>query len=232
MKNKKFILLILVIILFSGCSVNYNLTVNEDLTVNEKVVAVESTNSLKTKTGQDPKTAANSLYNFYKIEGVKYKFSTVAGDADTKSYASTSYKSLEEYESRFTSDIVKEVKIKKKDSYITMEYKQDVPLSDFASKSLIYDSIAVNIDVPFKVTEHNADSVKGNTYTWNIEKDGSLKDIKITFNTNETNTSRKFNFGFFKINVSYTFMLIAGLAVIGLVIVMIVYNRNKKNNVM
>ena len=232
MKNKKFILLILVIILFSGCSVSYDLTINEDLTVNEKVVAVESTNSLKTKTGQDPKTAANSLYDFYKNDGVKYKFSTVVGNADTKSYATASYKSLEDYESHFKSDIVKEVNITKKDNYVTLEYKQDVPLSEFSSKSLVYDSIAVNIDVPFKVTENNADSVKGNTYTWNIEKDGSLRDIKITFNTNETNTSRKFNFGFFEINVSYTFMLLAGLAVIVLVIVLIVYNRNKKNNIM
>ena len=232
MKNKKFILLILVIILFSGCSVEYNLTVNEDLTVNEKVVASESKNVLKTRTVQDPKTAANSLYEYYKNDGVKYKFSTVVGDADTKSYATTSYKSLEDYANRFKSDIVKEANITKKDSYITIEYKQDVPLSDFASKSLIYDSISVNIDVPFKVTEHNADSVKGNTYTWNIEKNGELKDIKITFNTKETNTSRRFDLGFLEINVSYTFLLIAGIAVIVLIIVLIVYSRNKKNNIM
>ena len=232
MKNKKFILLILVIILFSGCSVNYDLIVNEDLTVNEKVVATESTKALKTKTGQDPKTAANTLYDYYKNDGVKYKFSTISKDADTKSYATTSYKSLEDYASHFKSDIAKEVNVTKKDSYITIEYKQDVPLTDYASKSLVYDSIAVNIDVPFKVTENNADSVKGNTYTWNITKDGSLKDIKITFNTNETNTSRKFNLGFLEVNVSYTFMLIAGIALIILIIVMIVYNRNKKNNVM
>ena len=198
MKNKKFILLILVIILFSGCSVEYNLTVNEDLTVNEKVVASESKNVLKTRTGQDPKTAANSLYEYYKNDGVKYKFSTVVGDADTKSYATTSYKSLE----------------------------------DYASRSLIYDRIAVNIDVPFKVTKNNADSVKGNTYTWNIEKNGELKDIKITFNTKETNTSRRFDLGFLEINVSYTFLLIAGIAVIVLIIVLIVYSRNKKNNIM
>jgi hypothetical protein len=232
MKNKKFILLILVIILFSGCSVEYNLTVNEDLTVNEKVVASESKNVLKTRTGQDPKTAANSLYEYYKNDGVKYKFSTVVGDADTKSYATTSYKSLEDYENRFKSDIVKEANITKKDSYITIEYKQDVPLDDYASRSLIYDRIAVNIDVPFKVTKNNADSVKGNTYTWNIEKNGELKDIKITFNTKETNTSRRFDLGFLEINVSYTFLLIAGIAVIVLIIVLIVYSRNKKNNIM
>ena len=116
MKNKKFILLILVIILFSGCSVEYNLTVNEDLTVNEKVVASESKNVLKTRTGQDPKTAANSLYEYYKNDGVKYKFSTVVGDADTKSYATTSYKSLEDYANRFKSDI--------EGKYIYLEYRK------------------------------------------------------------------------------------------------------------
>ena len=148
MRNKKFILLILVAILFSGCSVKYDLFINEDLTVNERVTASEESTSLKTKTGQDSKTAASSLYDLYKIDGVKYSFSTVDNSGMTISYANASFNSLEDYESHFKSDVVKEVNVTKKDNLVTLEYKQDIPLTNYASKSLIYDAITVNINVP------------------------------------------------------------------------------------
>lgn len=230
MKKNKIILLILVTLLFSGCSVKYNLSINDDLTVNENIIASEGTYELKTKTGQDPKVAANSLFELYKIEDIEYNISTTS-DSNTTSEVSTSFNSLEEYEDYFKSDIIEKVNITKKDSYITLEYKQDVALTEYASRSLIYDSIEVNIEVPFKVTKHNADSVKGNTYTWNIKKDGKLKDIKITFNKDETDVSKKINlFGFFEINVKYSVLFAVGLVVIILAIIGFVYTNNRKNN--
>ncbi len=230
MKNKKIILLILVMLLFSGCSVKYNLNINEDLTVNEKVTATENLNVLKTRSSEEPKVTANSLYKLYKIDGVKYNFRTTESSNSITSYASTSFKTLEDYESYFKSDIIKEVNLTKKDSYITLEYNQDVPLSSYASKSLIYDDIEINIEIPFKVTENNADKVNGNTYTWYIKKDDNLKNIKVKFNTKETNTSRKFNFGFFEINIKYSVLVAVALALIIFMIVLFVYMRNKKNN--
>ena len=231
MKKIRIILLILVMFLFGGCSVHYDLSINEDLTVNEKVTAVEATSSLKTKTGQDPKVAANAIFESYKIDGIKYIVSTTSDSSLTTTISSASFDSLEEYEEYFKSDIVEKVKVIKNGNYITLKYKQAVPLNQYASKSLIYDSIRVNIDVPFKVTENNADSANGHIYTWNITKDGQLKEIKITFNKNETDSSKKFNFlGFFEINVKYSILLVVGLIVIILAIVGIVYVNNKKNN--
>ena len=230
MKNKKIILLILVTLLFSGCSVKYDLFINGDLSVNERITASENSNSLKTKTGDEPKTAANSLFKTYKIDGIDYSFSTVESSRNTVSTVSTSFKTLEDYEEYFTTDIVKEVNISKKGSYITLEYQQDVPLTDYSSQSLAYDSIEINIEVPFKVTENNADSVKNNTYTWEIKKDGELKNIKLTFDKNTTSTSKIFNIGFLEINVNYTVLFVTSIVLIILLIVLVVYVRNKKNN--
>ena len=231
MKKTKIILLILVMLLFSGCTVNYNLYINDDLTVNEKITAVEDSSELKTLTGQDPKVAANSIYDYYKIDGVKYNTSTISDDFQTTSTVSTSFNSLEDYEDYFTSDIVKEVNITKKGSLITLEYKQDTPLSSYSSQSLLYDNVQVSIEVPFKVTEHNADEINGNTYIWIIKKDDELKNIKITFNKDETETSKRINvLGFFEINVKYSILFILGFIVIILAIVLVVYKQNKKNN--
>lgn len=230
MKNVKIILLMLVALLLSGCSVKYDLYINSDLTVNENITALENSNSLKTKTGMEPKAAANSLFDLYKIDKVNYTKSTVESNNTISTKTSTSFKSLSDYEDYFKSDIIKEVNITEKDNLVTLEYKQDVPLTDYSSRSLIYDNIKVNINVPFKVTENNADEVDGNTYTWNIEKDGNLKDIKITFNKNETVNSRKFNFGFFEIDIKYSVALAVSFAIILLVIITYVYIKNKKNN--
>lgn len=230
MKNKKIILLILVTLLFTGCTVKYDLSINSDLTVNEKVTASDISTSIKTKTGMEPTVVANSLYDLYKIDGVDYSFSTVEGNNSITSTATTSFKSLEEYEDYFKSDIIKEVNITKKDSYITLEYKQEVPLNNYSSMSLIYDTIEVNIDVPFKVTENNADKVKGNTYTWVISKNDKLKNIKITFDSSETKISKKIDFGFFEINVNYAVLLISGFVLLILITIVYIYTKNKKNN--
>ena len=50
MKKIKRLLILLIVVLLSGCSVKYDLTINEDLTVNEKVIAKEYTNRMKTNT--------------------------------------------------------------------------------------------------------------------------------------------------------------------------------------
>ena len=77
---------------------------------------------------------------------------------------------------------------------------------------------------------NNADEVDGNTYTWKIKKDGELKNIKITFNTKETIDSKKFDFGFFEINVKYSVVLAVGFILVLLTIILVVYLRGKKNN--
>ena len=191
MKKIKIILLMLVVILFSGCTVNYDLYINNDLSVNETVTASDGVKTFKLRTRQDPQVAANSFFEMYKNENNEYSFSTIEEDDIIKSTASTSFDSLEDYEKYFKTDIIEKVNITQKNNEITLEYNQNTQLSDNSSKSLIYDNIKVSIYVPFKVTYHNADLVEGNTYIWNIEKDGKLKNIKIDENDNQAYMSRE-----------------------------------------
>ncbi len=228
--KKKIFLLILVTILLSGCSVKYNLYINEDLSVNETVVAYEEINLFKVKTGQNAKVAANSLFQANKIKDKEYTFTTIEDDNIVESTASISFDSLEEYRNYFKTDLIKEVNITEKDNIVTLEYEQDVKLTDESSKSLPYESIEIRIYVPYMVTETNAERVEGKTYIWTIKKEQDLKDIKISFNKSETDTSKKFNFGLFEVNIKYSVIMISGIITVGLLIVLIVYINNKKNN--
>ena len=228
--KKKLLLLMLVTILFSGCSVKYNLRINEDLSVNEEVEASEGLHLFKVKTGQDSKVAANSLFQSYKKNNIDYTFTTVEDNGIIKSTASTSFSSLDEYVNYFQSDVVKEVNMTKKGNNITLEFKQDEILTDESSRSLPYDSVRVSIYVPFRVTSTNAERVEGNYYIWEINKEEKAQTLKITFNPKETDTTKKVKFGIFEVNIRYSVLMISGILGIGLLIVAIVYFNNKKNN--
>ena len=50
MKRIKLVIICFLILLTSGCTVDYNLKINEDLSVNETVQAKESTKRMNSKT--------------------------------------------------------------------------------------------------------------------------------------------------------------------------------------
>ena len=230
MKRIKKIVLILIIILLSGCSVEYNLTINEDSSVNEKVVASENTNRMKINTGLSEDQSVNYLYKMFDRTGLDTKISTVQKNGVTISTVTGSYNSLDKYSKNFTSDLFKEASVKKDGNIITLTFDQSMMLSSNSSRGLIYDNVIVNITVPFKVIEHNADTYKRNTYTWNIGKDQKLKQIKIKYDKSDLINAKEIKLGNFKFNVKYSYMVIGVLLLVVGIIALIVYINNKKNN--
>lgn len=230
MKYLKKILFVFIIFMLSGCSVEYNLYVNEDKTVSEKVYAEEKTNKLESLTRTKGDQAITYIYNMYKREGEDINLSNQSSKDTTKVLATTYHNNIEEYTSKFTSDVVKKANVTKSDSVVTLLLNQNQKLDSDESYSLIYDSIKVNINIPFKVLEHNADAVSGNTYTWNINRNSDLKNIKISYDEEKirNKTSIKINDKTFNINYG----IIAGSVIIVLVLLisLFVYINNKKHN--
>ncbi len=230
MKRIKKIVLILIIILLSGCSVEYNLTINEDSSVNEKVVAKENTNRMKINTGLSEDQSVNYLYKMFDRTGLNTQISTINKDGMTISTVTGSYSSLDKYSKNFTSDLFKEADVKKEGNIITLTFDQSMKLSSDSSRGLVYDDVVVNITVPFKVIEHNADTYKRNTYIWKIGKDQKLKQIKIKYDKSDLISAKEVKLGNFKFNIRYSYMVIGAFLLVVGIIVLIVYINNKKNN--
>ena len=230
MKYLKKILFVFIIFILSGCSVEYNLYVNEDKTVSEKVIAEEKTNKLESLTRTKGDQAITYIYNMYKREGEDINLSNQSSKDTTKVLATAYHNNIEEYASKFTSDVIKKADVTKSDGVVTLLLNQSQKLNNDESYSLIYDNIKVNINIPFKVIEHNADTVTGNTYTWNISRNSDLKNIKISYDEEKikNKTSIKINNKTFNINYG----IIAGSVIIVLVllIILFVYVNNKKHN--
>ena len=179
MKRIKKFLLLIVIFLVTGCSVEYNLTINEDLSVNEKVIASDNTTRLKINTNLSERDAVNYLYKMFDREGLETQISTITDSGNTISTVTGSHKSLENYVNNFTSDVFKYIDYSEDGDIITMTMYQSEKIGNDSSRTLLYDDIKVVINLPFKVKEHNADEVRYDKYTWNIDSNKELKTIKI-----------------------------------------------------
>lgn len=230
MKNIKKIIFFSFILFLTGCSVNYKLTINKDSTINEKVVAKENTNRMKSKTNLDEKQSVTFLTNIYNRNKLDIKTSTKSDNYNTEVTAFLSYDSIEKYRDNFSSDVIKKVKVNRDGDIVTLTAKQSVKLDSNASRSLIYDDITVQIEVPFVVIDNNADQVNGNTYTWYIKKDKDIKTIRIKYKDKEIKNSIKINVKNKDINIKYE-VIFSVVIVLSLGLIFIILNhKNKKNN--
>ena len=231
MKKIKKILFLCLIFVLTGCSVEYNLTINEDGSISEKVVAEEITNRMQSNTRLKGDQAVNYLFNMFKRDDKNIKL--LSKNDSTKTYATVtnSLNSLDEYKEKFTSDVFESVEVEKKDGIITLIFNQTGQLGGNSSRQLIYDDITANITVPYIVKEHNADDVSGDTYTWHIKKNEALKKIKIAYEDGNMKNSINLKINNKTYNISYGIIVISGIIVVLLAIVLVVYIKNKKNNV-
>lgn len=230
MKIIKKIIIICIIFLLAGCSVDYDLTINEDNSVNEKVIASENTNRMMALTNQKEQQSINYLYNIYKGNRNDVNLITKNQNGDTIITAVYSYPSIDDYVSNFSSDLFENINITKKDGIVTLVLNQKKKIDKSSSKSLIYDDVTINIHIPFKIVESNADSSIGDTYKWVINKDTDLKQIKISYDENKQKNKIHLKIKDKTLNINYG--LVIGSVIILLVFLFIafIFVNNKKNN--
>ena len=231
MKKLRLFITILILLVLSGCSVEYNLTINEDYTINETVIASEETNRMESLTRLKGKQAISYLYDMYKRDDKDVELDYRNESKYTYVTAYTSHDNINEYSDNFTSDVFNKAIVEKKDNVTTLTLNQSQKLSNDDSYALVYDDIKINITIPFKVTQNNADSVNGNVYTWNIKKGKDLKTIKVSYEEgskkNNVNVKTKNK----TYNIKYSVIIIGILIFVIVFIILFVYIKNKKNNV-
>lgn len=231
MKKIKIFIFLCSILLLSGCSVEYDLTLNDDLTVSEKVVATERTKRMEALTKQKGEQAVNYLYNMFKRDGEDITLTSREDDYNTYATAITSHEDINDYASKFSSDVFNNVNVTKDGNIITFSTTQKELLSSDTNYSLLYDDITVNVTIPFEVTSNNADKVTGNTYTWNIKKNTDYKTIEFSYKEGNKEDQVNINVNDETYNIQYGVIIAVGLIIIIGSIVLFVYIKNKKNNV-
>ena len=228
MKVKDLIVLILIISLFTGCTATYNLKITDN-TIVEKISLIEQ------KSLVDQEMADEQLENLFSGISSGFKKYNVTKKEKNENII---YNLSQTY---FLSDMdsVNNIRMIKEcfDAY-NIVYLDDEQTSYILQTSkgfhcLNYDyneidSVNINIEIDNEVLNSNADKIKGNVYSWHIDKNNYAdKYINLEFKKGlkekKSNETKQFDFK----NIIIIFGVIICLIVI---IILYVLGLNKKRN--
>ena len=228
MKNKNLIVLFSMIMLLTGCTATYNLKITDN-TITEKISLFEKKELVDQEIADEQlnnifsNTASNlKKYNITKKEKnnqIIYNLSQTyfLSDMDSVNNIRIIKECFDAYNIVYLDD--------EKTSYILQTSK------GFHCLNYDYneiDSVKINIEVDNEVLNNNADKVKGNVYTWYIDKNNYAdKYVSLEFKKGlkETSSNKKNKFDF-------KIILITIVIIIGTLVLILLYalGLNQKRN--
>lgn len=238
----KKLILLLIVLFVSGCSIQYDMTIEEDLSIGEKVLLTEDKSkflSVITKSDFFDKNDTNSNIYYFLDSFID---SIVENDdyllflerKDMKLYDSENtmhleynkfYKNFSEYQySEVLYNLVEGFEIKEdKNKKYTLKingifYNYIDEYLNHDNISFKNDEIYFNINVPFKVINSNADIKENGKYTWIINRDNKDREINLSFDSKILVKNEKIN----KILLTIFFIVIFGALIF-------IYNMMKKS---
>lgn len=179
MKKIKFLILILFIIVLTGCKGDYNLTVNKDLSLKEEInFSIDNVDDAYDKTYK--------LFESNEVDDSLYSIS------QTDDYINIHYveefSSFEDYilNSKFYTMIFGNEDFKKDNKSIYYKGLANLKLDDNSTGSNLNNSyyitdMNINLTIPFVIKDNNADKVNGNTLTWKLDEEDTYKNINFSF---------------------------------------------------
>lgn len=230
---RKYLLLIVVVFMLSGCTVNYDLEINSDLTVEESIVVLNHASYFEV-VGSVKDVYKNTVdLGMHNTNYITYDYiSNSANDLYGVSINKT-YSSLDDFKENASSlkELYDDIEITQNGTIVIInsigEFNIERISINTEDEIRIPENCYFSIKLPFVVTYNNADKVDSlnNIYYWYIdEATTNEKAIKLSFDTSKTTVLNKVS------NLNYTFILI----VVIILIVAFSYNKvktkNKKNN--
>lgn len=185
MKKLKLLVVMILIIFVSGCTVNYNIVIDEDLSIKETAILEESVSYFEENyTYYDSKEIVDSLWNLYigDYEAANYSYTQTSNHTGVN--VTASYQNLEDYKNRTTIyyQLFQNVDYNIEGDVVTIKATDYYPYNDQDPNRFAIDKATITITVPFEVIETNADKKNNNVYIWNVDKYDEEKEIIIQFN--------------------------------------------------
>lgn len=243
MKKMKKLMLFLLPLFLSGCTVQYNLKINEDLSVEENIITKIDYGYFDhmEKNPDFAKQYINTMMKDYNTDYV-YSWDYLEEEETYGVKMNRKHQNIEDLAMAESIKFFYEgIGIEKNSNYVTIKtvgkinmgliytYAEREPEEDDDyTYIMIPEDTYFSITVPFKVTIHNADKVdkETNTYYWLITKETTNKSIELTFDQN------KKYFSILKVVKSfpYKFLLFPLIIVIIVVLGKKIIEKSKLNN--
>lgn len=186
---KKYLLILIMLLLLTGCDAEYTITFDDDMKVHESIKLLEDNEFYE----QYYKSTTNDVINFliepYKAElnNNGYNKKNIIELDKNGVLIDNEFKEFSEYQdnSKFIKLLTDNIDYNVDDRKVSIKAKIiiDTDLDSQDQESHPVSNLKLNIKVPFKVISSNADKVdsKNSIYTWYIDEDNNEKSIDITF---------------------------------------------------
>lgn len=227
---KKLKLVFLTICLFSlcGCTIQYDITMDEKLGMKESMAISETREFYNDYLFSTPKEVSEMVLSVYQkeLDGLNYQYSIEANGNATLTNHYNSYLTYIN-DNRIFNQFFENILSKENENIITIYNEGEFYSYTEGNPNFFQvEEININIKLPFKVLESNADKIdkKNNIYTWTITKETENKSFLLKFD--KSKKSFTWNQMINLIAISFFALLIGGLIFCFLWL----YNRYQKMN--
>lgn len=227
--KQKILMLLLIGILCTGCSVNYNLDISSE-GLKETVTLKASSESENSEFIEYPfplyyNSETNNEDPTIKLDNVEYYNSKLTEENGLKkltykhTFTKKLYTSSSAIYNAYDSIILRKYDSDEDglDDYTLLSTSND--FSYFENNEML-EKVTINITCHYKIISHNADEVNGNTLTWNLTKD-DLKGISLVYDDRKKETKIE---KLIKNNTVLYFAIMIPL----IIILLLLYRRFKK----
>lgn len=195
--KKKVLLLLPILLLMTGCDVNYELTIDETGFLEDTIIATDETENEQYNGSRlsdfllsfsqsyipsyfNPENY-DSLQGGYQVGVEFYDIKEYLYNNDTGIEATYNFNSYDLHRSRAIKECFSEITIQKNEDVYRINTSRGC--NAFKNYSLL-ENLTVRIKTDYNVIYHNADEVEDNEYIWYINKDNyQSTEINFTFNT-------------------------------------------------
>lgn len=233
--KKRILVLIIIILLTTGCTCEYNLKIDGNKFSEEITINAENTDE------------RNSLDANWKISVDKEEFERFGDPStennpqeDTYNYQVNNNNLTFSYD--FTkSGLMSASSVSRCYNKVTITEHEDTTIISTSNQANCYTNypdltnLNINIEVDRSVISHNADSVKGKIYTWNITKENASKkpinlvlDNKVKIEPSSSSTP-SYNENQSK-NKDYTLYIFSAILLVVMLTAYMVFNKIKNNS--
>ena len=222
---KKKLLLIICILLITGCKVEYNLIINDNVNIEEQVLMTGTDEFFEVYYKSSKLNIVNMIFDSERKELLSknnYNYQVIE---DNTPYvkATKKYNNIKDYtnNSIFIKPYFENVNVNEIDGIITLNINNYMPVSPDEIERFYISGCVINIKLDYQVIESNAMKYdkKTNTYSWYINEETDNFNIKLSYDTNKIYEEKK---------QGINYELILWTLLILLIVIIVLYIVNKK----
>ena len=175
MKKIKYIFMLLLIIMLSGCKIESNVSIESDGSVKEDVKVLTETSNISSKEDRIRSYLDTAIESYEKALSIRnYDYDLIIKENDYSGVKLTnSFDDVCNYieKTLFSQYLYKKINCIETSSYYEIKSETEhIKYCDECSAWPSLDEVKLNIKLPVDALENNADKVSDKTYTWEYDK--------------------------------------------------------------